>query len=323
MILKALAALEQIGSLDCSEWVVVGSQSVLAATYGQLTDLGCACLNPSQLNLVDPLPIIHVTPGQANPETGAASFAYLENAIQLASSGKVSGIVTGPISKAVWHQAGYHYPGQTEVLSTFSHSPSTGMFFVGRSPQTGWILRTLLATTHIPLAQVSQTLTPELLTQKLELLIKTLKNDFGLEAPRIAIAGLNPHSGEQGQLGREEMDWMQDWLEAMRAKNPQVKLMGLVPPDTLWVGAGQAWLKDGNCPAAYDAYLALYHDQGLIPVKMLAFDQAVNCTLGLPFIRTSPDHGTAFDIAGRGIARSESMEAALAWAKTFSQTRAF
>ncbi|WP_407682274.1 4-hydroxythreonine-4-phosphate dehydrogenase PdxA [Pseudocalidococcus azoricus] len=323
VILKALAALEQIGSLDCFELVVVGSQSVLDKTYEQLIALGCACFDPGQLNILDSFPAIHVTPGQPNPETGAASFAYLEQAIQLALSGKVSGIVTGPISKTIWQQAGYDYPGQTEVLATQSQSQSTGMFFVGRSPQTGWVLRTLLATTHIPLAQVPQALTPDLLTQKLELLIQTLKQDFGLETPRIAIAGLNPHSGEQGKLGREEVEWMQTWLESMKVKYPQVELMGLVPPDTLWVGAGLAWWQDFPCPTAYDAYLALYHDQGLIPVKMLAFDQAVNCTLGLPFIRTSPDHGTAFDIAGRGIARSESMEAALAWAKTLSRKRAF
>lgn len=318
MILKALAQFNQVGSLDCSEWVVVGSQFVLAETFQQLTDLGCACLDPSQLQIIDPFPKIQVTPGQPNSETGAASFAYLDHAIQLALTGQVAGIVTGPISKAIWQQAGHDFPGQTEVLAQFSHSRSTGMFFVARSPQTGWMLRTLLATTHIPLAQVPAALTPELLTAKLELLINTLRHDFGLETPRIAIPGLNPHSGEQGKLGREELDWILAWLESMELKYPQVELIGLVPPDTLWVGAGLAWGKDQNCPTAYDAYLALYHDQGLIPVKLLAFDQAVNCTIGLPFIRTSPDHGTAFDIAGLGIARSESMVAALAWGKTFS-----
>ncbi len=299
----------------------MGSQFVLEATYQTLQDLDCGCFDPGQLQCMDPWPEIQVTPGQPSSDTGGASFTYLKTAMDLALSGEVAGIVTGPISKALWHQAGYQYPGQTEVLSTFSHSQTTGMFFVARSPQTGWILRTLLATTHIPLAQVPQALTPDLLTQKLELLIKTLKNDFGLETPRIAIAGLNPHSGEQGKLGREEFEWMQDWLEAIKIKYPQVKLIGLVPPDTLWVGAGQAWLKDGNCPAAYDAYLALYHDQGLIPVKMLAFDQAVNCTIGLPFVRTSPDHGTAFDIAGKGVARCESMLAALEWGKRLSLQR--
>lgn len=290
---------------------------MLEETYQSLQDLGCNCFDPGQLSILDPFPGIQVTPGQANAETGAASFTYLKTAIDLALSGEVTGIVTGPISKALWHQAGYNFPGQTEVLAQCSYSQSTGMFFVGRSPQTGWTLRTLLATTHIPLAQVPTALTPDLLTQKLDLLIRTLRQDFGLETPRIAIPGLNPHSGEQGKLGHEEIDWMLAWFESMKLKYPQVELIGLVPPDTLWVGAGLAWGRNPDCLTAYDAYLALYHDQGLIPVKLLAFDQAVNCTIGLPFIRTSPDHGTAFDIAGKGIARGESMLAAMAWAELF------
>ncbi len=316
MILKALA---QIDSLDYSDWVILGSPSVLAATFEQLSALGCSCVHPQQLNLIDLDPNLSVIPGQPNSQTGAASFAYLERAIELALAGQVAGIVTGPISKAIWQQAGHNFPGQTEVLTQYSQSQSTGMFFVARSLKTGWILRTLLATTHIPLAQVPAALTPQLLTAKLDLLLNTLPQDFGLETPRVAIAGLNPHSGEQGKLGREEMEWMQDWLEAMQVKYPHVQLIGLVPPDTLWVGAGLAWWSDPQCPNAYDAYLALYHDQGLIPVKLLAFDQAVNCTLGLPFIRTSPDHGTAFDIAGKGIARCESMLAAMEWGRRFSR----
>ncbi|MEL7315880.1 MAG: 4-hydroxythreonine-4-phosphate dehydrogenase PdxA, partial [Cyanobacteria bacterium J06559_3] len=126
----------------------------------------------------------------------------------------------------------------------------------------------------------------------------------------IAIAGLNPHSGESGKLGSEEADWLIPWLETARDRYPHVKLTGPVPPDTLWVSAGPAWYEDATA-SPYDAYLALYHDQGLIPVKLLAFDRAVNTTIGLPFVRTSPDHGTAFDIAGKGIARADSMEAAI------------
>ena len=139
-----------------------------------------------------------------------------------------------------------------------------------------------------------------------------LERDFGIDTPRIALAGLNPHSGEQGQLGREEIDWLIPWLDAARSRYPQATLDGPIPPDTLWVKPGQAWYGPAH-PGdfGHDAYLALYHDQGLIPVKLMAFDRAVNTTIGLPFVRTSPDHGTAFDIAGQGIADSTSMKAAI------------
>lgn len=188
------------------------------------------------------------------------------------------------------------------------------MLFVARSPHSDWQLCTLLATTHIALAKVPQTLTPELLSEKLSLLIDCLKRDFGIERPQIAIAGLNPHSGEAGQLGTEEKDWLNAWLSGERAKYPQAELIGLIPPDTMWVKPGQAWygnLDNSDRPLAADAYLALYHDQGLIPVKLMAFDRAINTTIGLPFVRTSPDHGTAFDIAGRGIANPSSIIAAI------------
>ena len=144
--------------------------------------------------------------------------------------------------------------------------------------------------------------------------------DFGIKYPTIAIAGLNPHSGEQGQLGREEQDWLIPWLLQAQQDYPQAKLIGPVPPDTLWVSPGQAWFNQQTTSVA-DGYLALYHDQGLIPVKLLAFDQAINTTIGLPFIRTSPDHGTAFDIAGQGLARSDSFRAAIQLAAELGQQR--
>ncbi|NER85281.1 MAG: 4-hydroxythreonine-4-phosphate dehydrogenase PdxA, partial [Leptolyngbya sp. SIO1D8] len=214
------------------------------------------------------------------------------------------------IAKSVWHAAGHHYPGQTEVLAERSRANRFGMLFAAQSPHTGWLMRTLLATTHIPLHQVPTTLSPDLMSRKLSLLVDCLQQDFGVETPHIAVAGLNPHSGEAGQLGTEEQDWLIPWLESAKISYPQVKLTGPIPPDTLWVSAGQAWYHNADA-SPYDAYLALYHDQGLIPVKLLAFDRAVNTTIGLPFVRTSPDHGTAFDIAGKGIARAESMEAAI------------
>jgi len=169
---------------------------------------------------------------------------------------------------------------------------------------------------------VPQALTPELMTLKLDLLIKCLEQDFGIQQPKIAIAGLNPHSGEAGQLGTEEQDWLLDWLQKAQANYPEAQLMGLIPPDTMWVKPGQAWYGNYEVkPHTADAYLALYHDQGLIPVKLMAFEQAINTTVGLPFIRTSPDHGTAFDIAGQGIANASSMKAAIKLAIQISQQR--
>ena len=158
------------------------------------------------------------------------------------------------------------------------------------------------------------------MTQKLELLIEHLQRDFQLKTPTIAIAGLNPHSGELGQLGMEEMNWMNGWLEEMRSRFPSVTLIGLLPPDTMWVKPGQAWFH-GKTDGVADGFLALYHDQGLIPVKLMAFDRAVNTTIGLPFVRTSPDHGTAFDIAGRGIADGTSMAEAIGWAVELVRSR--
>jgi 4-hydroxythreonine-4-phosphate dehydrogenase len=167
---------------------------------------------------------------------------------------------------------------------------------------------------------VPDALNPELLSLKLDLLIETLQAWFGVENPRIAIAGLNPHSGEQGQLGTEEVEWLTPWVKSMGKHYPKVTLDGPIPPDTLWVKPGQAWFGSASVQAypPHDAYLALYHDQGLIPVKLMAFDRAVNTTIGLPFIRTSPDHGTAFDIAGQGIADATSMKAAITLAQSLA-----
>ncbi|MEM9568877.1 MAG: 4-hydroxythreonine-4-phosphate dehydrogenase PdxA, partial [Cyanobacteria bacterium P01_E01_bin.34] len=193
-----------------------------------------------------------------------------------------------------------------------------GMMFVARSPHTRWRLIALLATTHISLRQVPEQLTPEVLRRKLQLLIDTLRQDFGIDAPRVAVAGLNPHSGEAGQLGREEIEWIEDVIQ------DYPEAIGPIPPDTMWVPAGTAWFtgsQDSNLHSVPDAYLAMYHDQGLIPVKLMAFDRAVNVTVGLPFIRTSPDHGTAFDIAGQGIADSRSLIEAIYLAAELARRR--
>jgi 4-hydroxythreonine-4-phosphate dehydrogenase len=295
---------------------VVGSVAVLVATYERLRGLGQAVADPAVLDVVDVPTPEPVQPGQPSALTGALSVQYLQTALALGCQA----LVTAPIAKAYWQQAGYAFPGQTEFLAQATGAHPTAMAFFARSPHTGWVLRTVLATTHIPLAQVPSCITPALLTAKLTLLVASLRQDFGLERLRIALAGLNPHSGEQGHLGREERDILKPWMQSMRAQFPQVELQGPVPPDTLWVAPAQAWWHR-DVPSPWDACIALYHDQGLIPVKALAFDQAVNTTLGLPFVRTSPDHGTAFDIAGQGKANPTSFISAWQWAEWLWERR--
>ena len=323
VILKALA--DPLVQEKC-DVTVVGSRNLLLETYTKLnlTDNCAPLVDPEELLILDvdldnqnsntsnqSNKSNNIIIGEGNAASGAASFAYMETAINRTLKGEFDGIVTGPIAKSAWKAAGYHYPGQTELLAQKSGVERFGMLFVARSPYTNWKLITLLATTHIPLQKVPQVLTPELMTQKLNLLLECLKQDFGIDRPKIVISGLNPHSGEEGQLGNEEQEWLIPWLEQQRQKYPFVELNGPVPPDTMWVKPGQAWYGKDNFTGAADAYLALYHDQGLIPVKLMAFDRAVNTSIGLPFIRTSPDHGTAFDIAGKGIADATSMKAAI------------
>lgn len=336
VVLKALSDPDLSGDYEI---VVVGSRKILEETYTRLCQQFRTRLHaqakPSLLTDPDKLLIIDldldyhddITLGVGNAASGAASFSYLNQAIDQTLAGNFQGIVTGPIAKSAWKAAGHHYAGQTELLAERAGNKQYGMLFVARSPYTGWTLRTLLATTHIPLRQVADALTPELLSAKLDLLLQYFKQ-FGLDSPgRIAIAGLNPHSGEQGQLGSEEKDWLIPWLEQERLRWPQIHLEGPVPPDTLWIKPAQAWYGTAytNQPReaiqAHDAYLALYHDQGLIPVKLLAFDRAVNTTIGLPFIRTSPDHGTAFGIAGQGIADATSMTSAIQLAANLARQR--
>ncbi|MBD2304740.1 4-hydroxythreonine-4-phosphate dehydrogenase PdxA [Chroococcidiopsis sp. FACHB-1243] len=348
VILKALADRQLWAACQVT---VVGNKQVLLDTHARLRQSPYSPLDsyihPDRLEILEVETVREmvgaVKQGTDNAASGAMSFAYLETAIARTVVGDFHGIVTAPIAKSAWKAAGYDYPGQTELLAEKAGVERFGMLFVARSPHTGWTLRALLATTHIPLRQVSEVLTPQLLTRKLDLLVECLQRDFGVEQPRIAIAGLNPHSGEQGQLGREEVDWLNSWLEAERQNRPYLQLEGLLPPDTMWVKPGMAWYGKGvgsreqgaretrgrgaeeqlpitNYHPA-DAYLALYHDQGLIPVKLMAFDRAVNTSIGLPFIRTSPDHGTAFDIAGKGIADATSMKAAIQLATELVHTR--
>ena len=293
--------------------LVVGCRKTLEQTYTRLKSQQCPLLkDPSDLDM-DDLPIHEeITPGTPSPESGASSFRWLSHAVSRVREAHTLALVTAPIAKHAWHAAGHDYPGQTERLAELDGVRQASMLFTAVSPNHGWRLNTLLATTHIPLKEVPSALTPELLVRKLDVL-----SAFCLRfnpTPRLLVAGLNPHAGEQGRLGREEINWLIPALHQWQHNNPHIDLSGPLPPDTCWLSAAKAW-QEGGQPESPDGILALYHDQGLIPMKLMAFDEAVNTTLGLSFLRTSPDHGTGFDIAGQGVARSTSMVAAIraAW----------
>lgn len=318
VVLKALAD-RSLLALN-ARFTIFGDRRYLEETYNLLRTHRNV-IDPDCLEIVDIRTDDKISIGTGNRASGAASFVYLKEAIAQTLAGNYDAIVTAPIAKSAWKQAGHDYAGQTELLAECSQVNDFGMLFVGKSLHTGWVLRTLLATVHIPLSEVTKQLTPELIEQKLELLRRSLLQDFAIANPRIAISGINPHSGEQGQLGNEERDWLQPLIDRYRQQHSNVQLTNPIPPDTMWVNPAKAWGDRQQVGLGYDAYLAMYHDQGLIPVKLLAFDRAVNTTIGLPFVRTSPDHGTAFDIAGKGIADPASMIEAIALAVELANIR--
>jgi 4-hydroxythreonine-4-phosphate dehydrogenase len=287
--------------VGCRRWLQASYQTLRACSEQPLAD-------PAELDVLDQPLQQPITAGASGAASGGASFQWLTAAVEKVQHGHCQALVTAPIAKHAWHAAGHHYPGQTERLAELAGVAEASMLFTARSPHSAWRLNTLLATTHLPLASVPAALSPQRIEQKLNVLLAFCSR-FSPQ-PRLTVAGLNPHAGEAGQLGREEQEWLIPTLERWQAQHPNAILSGPLPPDTCWLPAAEAWQR-GEPSAAADGYLALYHDQGLIPVKLLAFDQAVNTSLGLPFLRTSPDHGTGFNIAGRGIARADSMRAAL------------
>ena len=307
--LGAEVTLRALGRLrpDPASVVLVGCRRWLMQSHRQLLEAGVPELaDPAAFPICDEPLAAAVRPGHSGAAEGAASFAWLTRAVDLVQRGECRSLVTAPICKASWHAAGHAYPGQTERLAELAGVAEASMLFTARSPQGGWRLNTLLATTHLPLTQVPQQLNAERVAAKLEVLLAFCRRFR--ERPKLVVAGLNPHAGEGGALGAEERDWLIPCLETWRLRHPEVTLEGPLPPDTCWLGAADAWAGRGE---GADGYLALYHDQGLIPVKLLAFDAAVNTSLGLPFLRTSPDHGTGFDRAGLGVARPESMVEAI------------
>ena len=236
--------------------------------------------------------------GTPSPDSARVAFAAMEEAACFANSGEIDAIVTGPIHKARMAEIGFKFPGQTEFFAARSGTTNYAMLL------TGGTITVALVTTHLPLREVPASLKTSEIVRVGKLLDNFLRRR-GKDVPRIAVAGLNPHAGESGKIGREEIEVIAPAVRELQSAigNQQSAIFeGPISPDTLFFHlANEKW----------DAALCLYHDQGLIPLKLHAFHSGVNVTLGLPFPRTSPDHGTAFDIAGKGIARPDSMIAAI------------
>ncbi len=233
-------------------------------------------------------------PGQPTPAGGDASYRYVEAGIQLALNKVIQGLATAPISKAMWHAAGRDYPGHTELLADLTKTQDVRMMLAGSR------LRVILVTTHIPFAQVPDALSVERIKTTITLAAKHLAQFHGLAQARLAMAGLNPHAGEGGAFGDEEERIITPAIEQAQGQGIQVD--GPFPADSVFVRAVNG---------EFDGVICLYHDQGLIPLKLLSWTDGVNVTIGLPIVRTSPDHGTAFDIAGQGKADPHSMQAAI------------
>jgi 4-hydroxythreonine-4-phosphate dehydrogenase len=248
-------------------------------------------------------PSLDCSLGQPTPETARAALDALEEGAQLALRGEIDAIVTGPIHKARMYEIGFKFPGQTEFFADRCGVNNFAMLL------TGGKLTVALVTTHIPLREVSEKLRSEEIV-RVGLLLEDFLRQRGLANPRIAVAGLNPHAGESGALGKEETDVILPALQRLQSKI----FTGPFSPDTVFHHAANG---------EWDAVLCMYHDQGLIPLKLHAFHEGVNVTLGLPFPRTSPDHGTAFEIAGKNIARPDSMIAALNLAVELARKRHF
>ena len=248
------------------------------------------------------LPVLRVsdassfTPGAPDLDGARNALDSLEIAVGLTRSGAASGLVTGPVSKSQLYAIGFNHPGQTEFVAERCGVASdvVAMMLVGPD------LRTVPVTVHVPVREVSNLLTVERIVAKTRATVRGLQRQFGIEQPRIAVAGLNPHAGEEGAIGREEIESIAPAIEKLREEGLDVS--GPYPADTMF---------HARARARYDAAICMYHDQALVPLKTLYFDEGVNMTLGLPIVRTSPDHGTAFGLAGRTQAEPGAMVAAI------------
>jgi 4-hydroxythreonine-4-phosphate dehydrogenase len=264
------------------------------------------------------LPVIEIPlatsakPGLPDPRNGAAIIASITRAIDAVHSGTVSGVVTNPIAKSVLYQAGFQHPGHTEFLGELARQRWAKDAV--REPVmllASDALRVVPLTIHIPITDVPRAINQGMIIETATTLLASLERDFGITKPRIAVAGLNPHAGEDGAIGREDLEIIAPAINHLASGG--MHITGPHSADTLFHAAARA---------TYDAVMCMYHDQALIPIKTLAFDTGVNVTLGLPFVRTSPDHGTAIDIAGKGMASPTSLIEAIKLARVMAQRRA-
>lgn len=246
------------------------------------------------------LPLSARIPGAPTVDGAHAAYRYVFEAAQMTIRGEADALVTAPINKEWLNRAGHHFPGHSELLARLAHVRRWRMMFAGET------LRIALVTVHIGLAQVPRALTRDAVLATITLLDEHLRTMVGIARPRILVLGFNPHAGENGLFGDEEARVISPAIRQARGRG--VDVHGPVAPDTAFIRAGR------DQPFGFDGAVAMYHDQGLIALKALEFDHAVNITLGLPFVRTSPDHGTAYDIAGRGLANAASMVAAIEYA---------
>jgi 4-hydroxythreonine-4-phosphate dehydrogenase len=288
---------------DCDHARRLNRQLGLALPLKNFTHFG----EPGTLFLHDPAS--EQLPWPVPPQSSAAALAavtWLKEGTRLCLSGDLDALVTAPVNKEAIVQAGQAFIGQTEFLSNLAGTERTAMMLLGQDDRGRW-LRVTLATTHLPIRRVSEHLTREKIELAIELAAQACR-DLGLERARIGVCGLNPHAGEGGVLGSEEQTTIEPAVRAARQR--QLDAVGPISADALFYHAYRG---------DYDVVVAMYHDQGLAPLKMVSFETGVNWTLGLPFIRTSPDHGTAYDIAGQGKANPSSMVAALRLAKQLAK----
>jgi len=253
------------------------------------------------------VPTAHVSshePGRTDPANAPAILAAIETSVRAAEEGRAAAVVTAPIHKASLLKSGFEFPGHTEYLAHLTGAPRAVMMLAGKG------LRVVPLTIHIPYTAVPAALTEEAIVETGAIILDALRKDFGIAQPRLAVAGLNPHAGEDGEIGREEKDIIAPAIDRLRRHGD--KVLGPLPPDTMF---------HDEARAGYDAALCMYHDQALIPLKTLAFWDGVNVTLGLPIVRTSPDHGTALDIAGKKKADARSMIAAIKLAAEIADAR--
>ncbi len=312
-----LKALSNECDKSATKFVIIGDHGILQKTR---TNLGLS-IELFRGELSDPLPhgaILVLQPGNSLPESlqpgsplaSEAALSWLRYGAERCLAQELSALVTAPVSKQSIIRSGVSaaFVGQTEFLSQISATPGAGMMLLGCDDRNKW-LRVALVTTHIPLKLVSSSLTQEKIVRTIELAAQACL-DLGLERARIGVCGLNPHAGEGGEIGREEIELICPAVE--KAALAGYDVVGPLAADTLFYHAFRG---------DFEVVVSMYHDQGLVPLKMIGFETGVNWTLGLPFPRTSPDHGTAYNIAGKGTATSGSMSAAICLAKKLSRLR--